>query len=104
MKRILLILAAIILCGSAVKAQSDYKPMVVEGRTWTYFASHYDGELGETGPEFLYNITIDGTTEIGGVTYHNAYRYKGDKLDKDEILRIKSKKFKITSTCKRYEN
>ena len=60
-----------------------YKPLVVEGRTWTYFASHYDGELGETGPEFLYNITIDGTTEIGGVTYHNAYRYKGDKLDKN---------------------
>ncbi len=72
----------IVYCGKLYNS-SDYNPMVVEGRTWTYFASHYDGELGETGPEFLYNITIDGTTEIGGVTYHNAYRYKGDKLDKN---------------------
>ena len=59
MKKILSLL--LLLCGAVAVAQSDYKPMAVQGRTWWY-TSEYDGfdATAEFGVRVGDKVDIDG--------------------------------------------
>ena len=51
----------------ALPAQDDYRPLVEEGKVWTY---HYHGFNGR---EFNVGRVIDGDTIIGGLAYKKIY-------------------------------
>lgn len=57
----------ILLCGSVAVAQSGYKSMVVEGRTWWY-TSNYVGVMTDCD----YGVRIGAEVDIDGVKWHKV--------------------------------
>ena len=65
MKKILSLM--ILLCGSVAVAQSGYKSLVVEGRTWWY-TSNYVGVMTDCD----YGVRIGAEVDIDGVKWHKV--------------------------------
>ncbi|MBR1543289.1 MAG: leucine-rich repeat domain-containing protein [Muribaculaceae bacterium] len=53
--------------------------MVVDGRKWVYYVADYSVE-GEKAGAHMYTLEMNGTSEIGGKTYANVYRYGEDEV------------------------
>ncbi len=53
--------------------------MVVDGRKWVYYVADYSVE-GEQAGAHMYTLELNGTSEIGGKTYANVYRYGEDEV------------------------
>ncbi len=52
--------------------------MVVDGRKWVYYVADYSVEMEKTGAH-MFTLELNGTSEIGGKTYANVYRYGEDE-------------------------
>ncbi len=53
--------------------------MVVDGRKWVYYVADYSVK-GEQAGAHMYTLELNGTSEIGGKTYANVYRYGEDEV------------------------
>lgn len=89
MKRLVLLL--MLLCPMMANAGKDFRPMLVEGKTWVYTYHHFEMKenlTGEEGYRDMFNETVwpveyklQGDTTIDGRQYMKMYR-KDEKTNK----------------------
>jgi len=72
MKKYLFLILFSALFGIKCSAAEDYVPLVREGIEWGYASANPGTHYGELT---YYRLQFSGTTEIGGKTYHNLYKY-----------------------------
>ena len=85
MKRLVLLL--ILVCPLVASAKKDFRPMLVEGKTWYYIYHHFEMKENLTGDEDYRDMfnetkwdvkyTLRGDTTIEGRQYMKMYRRDG---------------------------
>lgn len=77
MKKYLFLFLFSTLVGIKYSVAEEYVPLVREGVEWGYAAANPSFVYTELS---YYRLQFSGTTEIGGKTYHNLYKYNGFNL------------------------